>query len=316
MPNLNFLVFLNAYSDPNSSNNPSLSNFKWDRELRSLPVSNPQALSFSLAPGETRVLFNGSRTLAQDGSTQYSIALKPATSNTYILSNVGGTAPNFRTARAPGADATTQITVTLNGPLASFASTGGTPLSLLIGGVVVGDYVRIGNLFNQANQGEWKIIALTATSFTVENELAAAEGPITLGSGYASQLQIYSAAGVQIGDTLNITGGFSAITQDAYKVTSVGAEFIEFYSAAVLPQEGPITTQAIAAYIDAKQLVYLESDQDCSMLINGVAGGEIQPFIINNSTFPGIFMRSSIMYSMSVTNNSTSPANLFLASAE
>ncbi len=129
MANLNFLVFLNAYSDPNSSNDPSLSNFKWDRELRGLPVANPQGVAFSLAPGETRTIFNGSRTLAQDGSTQYSIALKALTSNTYVLSNVGGTAPNFRTPRAPGADATTQVTVTINGPLAIFASTGGTPLS-------------------------------------------------------------------------------------------------------------------------------------------------------------------------------------------
>lgn len=316
MPNLNFLVFLNSYSDANSSNNPSMSNFKWDREMRGLAVENPQSLAFSLAPGETRTLFNGSRTLAQDGTTQYSIALKPLTSNTYILSNVAGTAPNFRTARAPGADATTQLTVTLNGPLATFASTGGTPLALLSGGAVVGDYVRIGNLFNPSNQGEWKIIALTATSFTVENELGAAEGPITLGSGFATQLQIYSAAGVQIGDTLNITGGFSPVTQGAYKVTSVGAEFLEFYSADVLPQEGPITTQAIALYIDAKQFIYMEADQSCSMVINGSPAGDIQPFVINNSTSPGVFMRTSVMYSMSVTNNSTSPANLFLASVE
>jgi hypothetical protein len=316
MPNLNFLVFLNAYSDANSSNNPSLNNFKWDREIRGLPVNNPQSFPFTLAPGETKTLFNGSRALAQDGSTQYSIALKALTSNTYILSNSGGTAPNFRTPRVPGADATTQITVTLNGPIAIFTSTGGTALSLISGGVVVGDYVRIGNLFNPANQGEFKILSLSATSFTVENELAAAEGPITLGSGFASQLQIYSALGVQVGDTLIISGGFSAVTQGSYKVTSVGAEFLEFYSTDVLPQEGPITTESIAIYSEAKQLVYMESDQNCSMNINGSAAGEIQPIVINNSVQPGVFMRTSVMYSMTVTNNSTDPANLFLASAE
>lgn len=316
MSKLNFLVFLNSYSDPSSSNNPSLSNFKWDREINGLAVSNPQSLAFSLAPGESRVLFNGTRTLAQDGTTQYTLSLKPLTSNTYILTAVAGTLPNFRAPRAPGADATTQITVTQNGPLVTFASTSGTPLNLISGGVIVGDYVRLGNLFNQANQGEMQIIALTATSFTVANELGAAEGPITLGAGYASQLRIYSALGVQINDTLSIFGGFSPVSQDAYKVTSVAANFLEFYSTAVLPTEGPITTQSIAAYINAKQLVYLESDQDCSMLINGVAAGDIQPIIINNSVFPGVFMRTSIMYSMSVTNNSTSPANLFLASAE
>lgn len=316
MPTLNFLVFLNAYSDSNPSNAPSLNNFKWDREVNGLAVGNPQGLPFTLAPGETKSLFSGIRTLSQDGTTQYSIALKSLTSNTYVLSNVGGTAPNFRTPRSPGADATTQITATLNGPLVTFASTGGTPLSLIAGGVVVGDYVRLGNLFNQANQGERKILSLTATSFTVENELGVAEGPIVLGAGFAVQLQIYSALGVQIGDTLNISGGFSAVTQGSYKITSVGAEFVEFFSADALPAEGPITTQAIAAYFSAKQLVYLESDQHCGITLNGVSGNEIKPFVVNNSVIPGVFMRTSTIYSMSVTNNSTDPANLFLASVE
>lgn len=309
-------MFLNTYTDPNSTNNPSLSNFKWDREVNGLSVNNPQSLAFSLAPGETKTLFNGTRTLAQDGTTQYSISLKPLTSNTYILTWVGGTAPNFRTPRTTGADATTQVTVTLNGPLAKFTSTGGTNFALLAGGVVVGDFVRLGNLFNIANQGEYKIVSLTATSFTVENELAAAEGPITLGAGFATQVQIYSAAGVQVGDTINVTGGFSPVTQGAYQITSVAAEFLEFYSTDALPVEGPITTQAITVYLSVKKLVYLESDQHCSMILNGVAANEIKPLVINSSVRPGVFMNTSTLYSMSVTNISTDTANLFFASVE
>lgn len=316
MAKLNFLVFLNSYSDPQSSNNPSLSNFKWDRESNGLSASNPQSLAFSLAPGESRVLFNGTRTLAQDNTTQYSLALKPLTSNTYVLSAVGGALPNFRAPRAPGADATTQITVTQNGPLFTFASTSGTPLNLISGGVVVGDYVRLGNLFNQANQGEQKIISLTATSFTVSNELGNAEGPITLGAGYASQLQIYSAAGVQIGDTIILSGGFSPVSQGSYKVTSVAANYLEFYSTDILPAEGPITTQAIAIYLAAKKLVYLEADKHVSMILNGVSGNEIEPFIEGQNVQPGIFMRSSTVYSLSVVNNSSDVASLFLASVE
>lgn len=316
MPNLNLLVFLNSYSDPNSSNNPSLSNFKWDREMNGLSCSNPQSLAFSLAPGESRVLFNGVRSLAQDNTTQYTLTLKPLTTNTYVLSAVGGTLPNFRAPRAPGADATTQITVTQNGPLLTFASTSGTPLNLISGGVVVSDFVRLGNLFNQANQGEWQIVALTATSFTVINELGAAEGPITLTSDFANQIQIYSAAGVQANDTLLISGGFSSVTQGSYEVTSAGANFLEFYSTAILPLEGPITTQAVAAYFMAKQLVYLEADQHVSMILNGVSGNEIEPLSGVNNPQPGIFMRSSTVYSMSVTNVSPNTANVFLASAE
>lgn len=316
MPNMNFLVFLNTYSDQHSSNNPSLNNFKWDREINGLPVSNPLSQAFTLAPGESKTLFNGTRTLAQDNTTQYSLTLVPLSANTYQLSAVGGALPNFRTPRTPGSDATTQITVTQNGPLLTFASTGGTPLALISGGAVVGDYVRLGNLFNPLNQGEQKILALTATSFTVANEIGTPEGPITLGSGFATQLQIYSAAGVQVGDTLVISGGFSSVTQNSYVVTSVAANYLQFYTTDVLPLEGPITTQAVAVYSSAKRLVYLETDQKCTVVTNGANNCPVSPFIINNSVKPGIFMNTSTIFSLTVVNNSTDPASLFLASAE
>ena len=316
MPNLNFLVFLNSYSDPNSSNDPSLNNFKWDREINGLPVSNPLSQAFTLAPGETKILFNGSRTLSQDGTTQYSTSLVPLTSNTYQLSWVGGTAPNFRTPRTTGADATTQITVTQNGPLLTFASTGGTALNLSGGGVQVGDNVSIGNLFSPVNQGVYTIVSFTATSLTVINETGVPEGPITLGSGFAAQLQIYSAAGVQIGDMLVISGGFSQATQGVYVITGVTAETLQFYTTDILPVEGPITTQAIAVYSAAKKLIYLEADQKCTALLNGSNSCQVSPIVINNSVNPGVLMNTSTIYSLSVTNNSLSPANLFLASAE
>lgn len=314
MSKLTFLVYLNAYADSSASNNPSMSNFKWTRELDSLLVQNPLALSFTLAPGESRSLFSGVRNLAQDNTTEYSISLKPLTTSTYVLSAVSGTLPNFRTPRSTGADATTQITVTTNGPLVTFASTGGTALNLA--GVQVGDSVVIGSQFNPANQGTWKLIAFTTTSLTVENELASAEGPITLGSGFANQLQVFSALGVQAGDTLKISGGFSPVTQDSYQVSAVYANSVEFNAISVLPQESSIQTQAIAIYFESKQLVYLESDQNCSMNINGDAAGDIEPWIVGNATKPGVYMRKSTMFSMTVTNTSTSVANLFLASAD
>ena len=314
MPKLNFLVFLNSYSDHHSSNDPDLNNFKWNREIDGLCVTNPLSQAFSLAPGETKTLFNGSRTLTQDGTTQYSTTQVLGSTNTYQLNWVGGTAPTFRAARVTGADTTTQVTVTQNGPVLTFASTGGTSFSLLSGGVVVGDQVLIGNNFNTLNQGTFTLIAVTATSFSIVNETGVPEGPITLSA--VSQVDIFSAAGVQVGDTLLISGGFSPVTQGSYRVTAVTDSYLQFYSTAILPLEGPITTQAIAVYSAAKSLVYLEADQNCSVTLNGSNVAQVSPFIINNYTKPGMFMNSSTIYSMSVTNNSVNPATLYLASAE
>jgi hypothetical protein len=310
MSKLNLQVYLNAYSDSNSSNNPSQNNFKWLRDMNGLIVSDPQSIPVSLAPGETKSIFNAARSLSQDGSTQYSIALKPLVSNTYVLSWVSGTAPNFRTPRSTGADATTQVSVTLNGPLATFTSTGGTAFDF--SSVQIGDQVVIGDEFNPGNQGIWTIIAKTSTSITVENELGFAEGPITLGSDFANQVQVFSAAGVQAGDTLNIVAGFSQATWGSYAITAVHANSLEFISVPVLPVESAITTQ-VAIYESAKKFVYLETDQPISMIVNGVENAEVRPFVINSSTSPGLFMRTDTIFSLSVTNDSLSPANIFLA---
>jgi hypothetical protein len=318
MSKLVFSIFLNAYSDSYPSNAPSRSSFRWNRDANGVLASNPDSLQFTLAPGETRSLVSGERSLTQDGTTQYSIAPVPFETSSYQFTWVGGTNPTFRTARVTGADTTTQVTVTLNGTVLTFTSTGGTNFSLISGGVIVGDYVTIGNEFNQANQGQYQIIGLTATSFSVVNEFGVTEGPITLGSSFVSQVSIYSAAGVQVGDTLDITGGFSLVTQGAYKITAVTDTYLQFSSTATLPTEGPITTEAISVYFMAKKLVYIESDQHVTLTINGDTGDEIVPLVGCGAceVSPGMFLRTSTIYSLSITNASTTVANLFLASIE
>ena len=137
-----------------------------------------------------------------------------------------------------------------------------------------------------------------------------------MGAGFASQIDIYSAAGVQVNDTLVISGGFSLVTQGSYEVTAVSDTWVQFSSTAVLPAE-TITTQAIAFYSEANRLVYLEANQHVSMILNSVSGNEINPIVgCNGCAKPGVFLRMSTIYSMSVTNVSTSSANLFFAAVE
>lgn len=315
MAKLNLLLSLNSYLDTSASNSPSLNAFKWARDFQGLAVDKPESIQFSLAPGESRTLFDGTRTLLQDGTTQYQLALKSGTSNTYVLKHVGGTAPQFRTSRTSGADATTQVTVTKNANVYTFASTAGTPFALIAGSVVVGDQVSIGNLFSAGNQGTYKIIARDATSFSVENNNGTAEGPITLGSGFADQVRIFSAAGVQPGDTIAILADFSPVSQGAFEVTAVYDDRVEFYSTDSLPQETQ-TTDQIAIYSQAKRLVYLESDKKLSIQINNSAQGRIEPFVSGTDIKPALLLKNETAWIMSVTNDSLDTANVFFASVE
>ncbi len=562
MSKLNALIFLNTSSDGGcpTTNAPLRQNFRWERSFKGITVENPSSLDFSLAPGESRTLFNGERVLTQDGTTQYSIAPYAGQTSTYELSWTGGTNPTFRTSRASGADATTQVLVTTNGGVVTFTSspgtfasfsglipgmilpvvitanhlgaignsvvlsgngtsslnllisnwntanpsnqitltsgngtqvpdagtyasytgtilgtstpvtitandlgtvgdlviltgngsssintlitnwntanpsnqvtltsgdgtqipaggifasytgtiagtsttvtltaltagtngnsialtgdgtssidtlvanwninnqsnqlvlssgngaqipsvlavaaltggvnpaqvnlTGGTygditlsggttstPFNLISGGVVVGDFVTIGNLFNILNQGQWQIISLTATSFSVANSGGVAEGPITLGSGFNTQVDIYSAAGIQPGDVLDISGGFSPVSWGSYIVTLVTNDYVLFSSTVILPSE-TVTTEDIAFYYIAKSLIYLEASQTCNVTINGTLTNQVVPFDLgccSGPCKPGILMLSSNIHTLEITNTSTATANLFLASVE
>jgi hypothetical protein len=135
-------------------------------------------------------------------------------------------------------------------------------------------------------------------------------------SVFASQVNVYAQLGVQVGDTLAIFGGFSPVTQGTYVITGVTSTYIQFYTTAILPVEGPITTEDIAVYSAAKSFIYMEADQNCEVTLNGTNISNINPLVINNSTRPGVLMNSSTIYTITVTNNSITPANLYMASAE
>lgn len=316
MATLKSLVFLQAYEDPCPSNQPNKSNFKWTRENQ---VSISQALSqtFQIAPGESQALFSGSVSLTQDGTTQYSLALAQFQTSIYQLTNTGGTAPTFRTLRTIGTDATTQVTTSINGPILTYTFTGGTLPNL--SSVQVGDNVFIGSDFNQLNQGStgiWSIVSVTSTSFSVVNPTGYIEGPITLGSGYTNQVRIFSADGVQIGDTLIISSGFSPVSWGSYRITLVTDYYLQFSFLGSLPAESGILTE-VAVYSMAKSMVYMESDQNLTVLLNGSeTGPSIVPIVSNGTVFPGMFLLNSTIYSCSVTNNSISVANVTLLSAE
>ncbi len=320
MATLKTLVFLQSYegspSASCSSNSPSRNFFKWTRESQST-ISSALSETFTIAPGESQTLFSGTVSLTQDGSTQYSLALAPFQTSIYQLTNTAGTAPTFRTLRVIGTDATTQVTTSINGPILTYTFTGGTLPSLT--SVQPGDDVLIGNDFNQLNQGAtgiWQIISVTSTSFSVVNPTGYVEGPITLGSGYANQIRIFSAAGVQVGDTLVISGGFSPVSRNSYTITSVTDYYLQFSYLGSLPTESGITTE-VAVYSMAKTFVYMESDQNLTLTLNGGSPGPtLVPTVFSGSVYPAGFLLNGLIYSCSVTNNSISVANVTLLSAE
>jgi len=319
MSKLNLLVHINGYEDENCTNNPSRNNFKWNRDTQGVDIEEPSSKSISLAPGQTHSLFSGAVVTSDDGTTTWDIALKAGTTNTYRISLNSGTAPEFRTARTTGADATTAVTVTKNAKVLTFTSTAGTALDLIAGGAIVGDIVRIGSSFNAVNQGKYTIIALSATSLSIENESGQAEGPIVLGASFEDELSVHSQNGVQIGDKVDIVDGFSPVSRNTYEITDATPEYIEFFSLDSLPAETAISNSPAALFIyrDAKQFIYVETNQKILLkLDNGTITKTIEPLTAGTTKKPGMFLATGTVKSAEIENTSQSFASIFYVTAE
>lgn len=320
MSKLNLLIHINGYEDENATNNPSRNNFKWQREVQGIDISEPTSKSISLPPGQSLSLFSGTVSTSADATTTWDLELKTGTSNTYKLSHAGGTAPLFRTPRIEGHDATTEVTITKNAKILTFTATGGTIWDLSAAGVSIGDEVKIGDSFNQANRGTFKILSLTSTSFTVENSIGVAEGPITLGADFADEVNIYSADGVQVGDKIDILDGFSSVSFGTYEITDVSHDYIEFYSNSSLPEESGVSNSpdAFLIYRDAKSFLYIESDKKLDIKLDGAssANASIEPFYVGTKRISGVFMSSASIKSAEIENKSQETATIFCVTAE
>lgn len=310
MSKLNILVYLNAYRDSNPTNNPSLNNFRWQRDLQGIDASKPQSLEFCLAPGESRIMFDGERILLSDLTTEYSLSLKAG--STYVLTNTAGAAPAFRTLRATGQDSTTEVDIVVSGSLMTVSSSGGTDFDM--SSVVIGDELFLGSTFLSQNQGRFMVLSKTATSVTVENPSAAAEAGVLLTD--PELFRIYSSAGVQKGDKIQLGSGFSLSSQGVYEVTGVQDNLIEFFSAKILSPETGLLDPDVTIYSSAKKLIYVEADKNTSVQINGQEESRIEPFINGNNSKPGILMKRSTMWSMVLTNNSSEMSTLYFISVE
>jgi hypothetical protein len=59
MANMNLLVLLSTYSDKKASNSPSLSNFKWSRDIPGISADNPSSQNHTMAAAAVLSVFTG-----------------------------------------------------------------------------------------------------------------------------------------------------------------------------------------------------------------------------------------------------------------
>ena len=67
---------------------------------------------------------------------------------------------------------------------------------------------------------------------------------------------------------------------------------------------------------DAKKLIYLETDGECDIIVNGITETALKPLIIDDQSVNGMYLRSSAIETVSITNNGASDIKIYYITAK
>lgn len=308
----NHLAFNDSGDVVNS--NPKRVYFDWTRHVIAMEVAEPEIRGdIKVQPGEALTVFSGARTTSIDGTSVFGIALSTVKESVYRMTHSGGTAPAFRTARAYSPSGvlhtltvSNNATMTVSIPSGNFNAVAGD--TVYIPHTTTGDSA---SPFNVLNVGFWVVIAASATSMTLVRRV----GESFVGVSEAvtpttnAQVAIFSAAGVQVGDSLKISGGFSAVSRKTFVVSEVTPTWVEFTSTEALPLESSVTVGAtsLTFYTASKRFIRIEADQDAIVRVNGDTGSflQIAPLVAGDRDQMGHFELMGPVWQLVIVNLST-----------
>ena len=184
----------------------------------------------------------------------------------------------------------------------------GSITGIAIGNLIIGGGIPVGTIVDSIGTSQY--------TFTVSSANA------TAGAVYSNNGQNFTVSStIAAGTTLVCTsaGGNPTGSGTLTRVSGTGDATITFSSFTeatplVMSQAATTTgTSAISFYAPAS-FIYFESDQQVSVIYNNGSAMVLNPFEVNGLTQPAVYFMAGPCYSLTVTNMSTTTANVFLAS--
>lgn len=316
-----------AYASAVADKNPTKRYVDWQAR-RTLAVKNPKAQAYAIDPNATFTLFNGTRAIGLDNTTQLQLTASTLSVSRYRFTWTGtGTAPAFRTGRGL-ATSTHVLTLTANAnsTLTLASATANDFLNVQVGDTVFIPDVTTGDPaapFNPLNVGYWTVLSKT------DNQTLQLVRPTGVAfTGYSEtvtpasngQLVAFSAAGVQVGDGVAVSAGFPAAVLNTYHVVAVTDTWFEVTAT----QQLPVTSTAIPGaagvtfYTAAKRYVYVEVDQEAVLQLNGDTGNSnrTSPWSPGDPDQAGSYEKAGPCWQLVVVNLSAQPLNVLVITAE
>lgn len=336
---LNLDVGILAYEDQPITSSPQLRDVDWRRRFRGLSIQPAGNQPVTQIPaGGSLTLLDGHRTLAIDGTTAFTLTLDPLDPTQYFLTWTAGTAPAFRADRSLTLSGSTLSLTPQANQSAILSITAG---SGTFAGVVAGDNVFIPGIstgdtlgpFNPVNEGLWQVLSVTdSTDIVLVRPAGSLAGQLAQTGVVLTanlQVQAYSAAGVQVGDEVDISAGATAPSPllATFDVTAVTAQRLAIKSTNPLPLVTITpTATGLIVYDQAYNFIYLEADQACEVQANGDTGStqRVIPWQSGGScqcagqttAMQGIYMKTGPTWELTVVNRSINPLNIRVITAE
>lgn len=323
--NLAFRVL--AFNDAPSSA-PARRYPDWTRSMPGLQILSPKANEFVLTPGEVLRVFDGVRSSSIDGTTQFTLSLSTLDDTRYRFAHSGGTAPALRTDRGLAlVGQTLTLVANANSTLSLSSSTVGAFAAVQVSDIIFFPGVSTGDAatnFDDRNSDEWAVIAKDGTSTTLQ--LARLPGVDFTALGQAAlvaantDIQAWSAAGVQVGDKVKISAGFSTPVIQTYTILKVTPKRFEVVATGSLPvaQVAIPGSTGITFYTKAKKFLYVEMDQEGEVRCNGATDDRdtMSPFYPGNPEGVAVFVKTGPTWTLDLVNRAAVPLTALVISAE
>lgn len=314
-----------AYEEEEATGNPSRKAIDWPRTIGNVPVRNPETLQRSIEPLGTWTVFDGTRPIALDVTTELSLGSVLGQPSKYRLAVTGGTDPVFRVDREValiGVETTVAVNPNLSVTISVVA---GAPFASVEPGDVAfvrGPLTGFTSPFSPLNEGYWTVLTAAGASITVTRNLSevfsATSEVVTPDSNQA--IEVFSPGGVQVGDTVDLLGGFVSTAQRAYEITDVNPGWLEITSTAPLGAETGVQPgpTGFVVHTAAKKVVILEVSQECLVRVNGDTGSAVvlTPWVPGDSRFPAEYRQTGSLWKLQLVNKSTVPLKAVVLTAE
>lgn len=319
---LNINTSIVAFSDVGVTNNPTMRNFDWGKNLNGLTVYNPKAEQLMLAARATKVLFSDLRSTSFGANT--SIRVDYLTDNTYRLWFNSGTDPVFAT-DIPLSFGSTQMTVSSNANQTVTL----TAVSAIFTGITANSYLYIYSptdhaaaAFSPLNSGAWVVLQnVTNTILTLARptgtDFSSADETVTCAA--ANNMICYTPTDIQANDKVRLLSPFNVNSRSTFVITSVTSKWLDILSTAPLAEETVTAgTTGMAIYGSSKRFTRIEADQRVSVQFNGASDSsqEIEPWTPGDRKLMGWQERIGPVWSISVTNLTNVPVLINLFTAE